>query len=347
MKLLLNKVLLLVFFSAFLNASVILQSECSEANAKKAKECALSSLLSLIKVEVDSSISNNLKSIRENGVEKLSEKVEENTNIKTDGYLSGIKYEEIQRSSKSVTFRTILDDDALKKSIERLNDAISKDILNLSEKELNLLLKKSEYLLLLISYNKNIISKKDILLKRDKILKTLNMSRLTLNIVPKDSNIYINNKRFENLKTYFIKPGKHSLKVKKDGYFSVEKIFYTQKNRQTRIDLELIKKGSVTSVVNVVGADSFLADIKHELLKYDISYKKQSGYVLEFTVDKKLITEVAGTKVYSLKIMANFKHNSTLIVSKTARLKSVAEANLHKKELALIKALIKAIVKVI
>lgn len=347
MKSLLSRAFLLLLFlvsSSF--AGVILEAEGSGKDIKSAKKEALSQLSALIEVKIDATNSSTLKSSSVNGKEKSSRQIKQSSTLKTSSYLVGVEYEEVlQAPNDPVRYRAILSDEALVKSIKTLNDALGVDLDSLSTKEMQQLLKKSEFLLVLLGFNADIVNKKDIMKKRDYLFNALHKSRLFFNVTPKDATILVDNRVYENGKTHFLDAGKHSVVVKKENYVTYSKTVYTQLTKKKSLNVELIKKSSLPSSVALRGAAAFQRDIKRELLKYNISVNESANESMELLIRKQFVTEVSGIKIYNLRITVDLKRDNTLIISKTGKLKSVPDSQLQKKELALIKAIIKAELK--
>lgn len=346
MKLLLSRVsLLLLLLVSTTFASVVLEAEGSGIDVKSAKKEALAQLSALIEVKIDTTSSSQLKSESINGKERSSKKVEQRAEISSKSYLVGVEYEKIEETSSSVKYRAILSDDALRKSIQVLYDAISQDVEVLELEEMQKVLKKSEYLLVLINFNSNVVNKSDVLAKREYLYNAIHKSRIIIDVLPKDAKIYIDAKEYANGKTHFFAAGKHTLEVKKSGYITEKRTLYTQVAKMKNIELSLIKKSALPATIRVKGATAFRADIRRELLKYDIEVSSSAKESLEFSSERQYVTTIAGVKIYNLFVVADWKEGDTLLESKKATLKSVAQSQIEKKELALIKALIKSQVK--
>jgi len=347
MKSLLSKALLtsaLLVSSSF--ASVIFEAEGSGKDVASAKKEALSQLSSLIAVKVDSTTTSNLRSESTNGKENISALREQKSKITSNSFLVGVEYDEIlTASNEPKEYKAILSDEALKKSIIALNDDLSKDLSSLSLKEMQELLQKSEFLLVLLSYNSKIVKKESILQKRDFLFNALHKSRVKLEIVPENAEVFIDEKKYKNNQVHFLSAGKHKVEAKLNGYLPTSKTIYTQVAKVSEVRLSLMKKSALPSTMAIKGAKGFVSDIKRELLKYNIKYSTSSEYTLQFSSKKEFITEVSGMKIYRLSVVADLLHNGSLVQSKKAKLKSVVSSQLAKKELALFKALLKAQVK--
>ncbi|SFV75601.1 hypothetical protein MNB_SM-3-1016 [hydrothermal vent metagenome] len=341
-----NKLLFLLFLllPSLLSASIILEAQGSGESLQSAKKDALVALSSLIQVNINSSLTTNLQTSKHNKKEDVKLTTQDISTITTQNYLVGVKYEKLP-TSKGVKVKAYLDDEALQKSIQTLYEAINRDVSHLSSNELEELLKKSEYLLVLIKFDDTIVSKQKVLALRDTIQKTLTMGQITLHILPKDVNIWIDNQKFQNDKTYFIAPTKHQIVIKKDGYLTLVRNFYIYKNHKITFHNHLMKKSTLPKTIAIRGAGIFLADIQSELSAYHIQYDKNSDYIISFRIQKQQIPTYLDVKMYKLQIVANLQYKDKLLVSKRGRLNTVVEMQLKQKELRLLRALIKAVLK--
>ena len=347
MKSLLSKVLLtstLLVSSSF--AATLLEAEGSGSSAAAAKKEALTQLSSMIMVKVNSEVSSELQSDSTDGKERVFAKRQQKSKITSDSYLVGVSYEEeLKAPDEPYRFRAILSDEAVKKSIISLRDALDTNLDTLTQAEMQELLKKSDFLLTLITYKPGIIQKEPILQKREYLVNALHNARVEVRLFPNDAQLFIDEKEYKADDVIFLSAGKHTLLAKKEGYLPANKTIYAQVGKKSEVKLSLIKKSALPATMAIKGVNGLLDDVKRELLKYGIKYDPTAKDVMEFSSDHHFIAEVAGMRVYNLVVISDWKRNGTLIQSKKAKIKSIPQVQLRKKEMALLKALLKAQIK--
>ncbi len=346
-RLLLSRFFLIVAFvisNSF--ASVVFEAKGSGADATSAQKDALATLSSLIEVKVDTSISSSTTTNSLNGKESVLSTSSDNINLQSNSFLVGIKYEELPSAPNGdKVYKAILTDKALAQSIKVLYDALDTDIAKLSPNEMEKLLKKSNYLLVLISYKPDVIKKSDVMQKRRYLYDSLHMSRIFIDVTPTNSSVFIDEKNVKTNTDIFVTPGQHTIEVKKDNYLTYQKKLYTQVAKRSRLHISLLPKSKLPSQLAIKGAGDFMDTIRRELLQYNIAVSSGAKEHIEFSIQEKYITTVSEIKIYKLTIVANLKRETDLIISKKATLKNVAQMQLESKKQKVIKALLKAIMK--
>lgn len=313
--------------------------------AAEAKKAALSELSNIVSAK----ISSELKTALRTHGDKMIKDADKSLKVSSQTYFQGVKYSSVQsRADGEYSVVASLDQEGVENTISFLKDALSVDLNNLSRRELNELLNKSEMLYALGNFSADKKRVHDFVTKKNSaVIKYLTHAKVSFYLEPKNAKLLIENRVYKPFQTYLLPAQSYHYKVSAQGYHSEEGVLYANGGDRINKKVTLIKESAKKGLF-YIDVDPELFDSASEVLsQYKLQATKQpeATNALKFTFHTLLVTTIEDMKVYNLFVTVKAYKGNEVILTKKAKLKNVTDQIMERKKSKGVAALTRYILK--
>ena len=312
---------------------------------KEAKEAALSELSNIVSAKISSTLKTSL---RTHG-QKMIKDADKSLKVSSQTYFQGVKYSAVREEANGeYSVVATLDKKGIQNSINYLKEALSVSLENLSKRDLNELLNKSEMLYALGNFSANPKSvHRFVTEKNQEIIKYLTHAKISFYVKPEGAKILVENQSFKPFTTYLLPEKSYRYIVSAKGYYDEEGIMYAHGGDRINKKVILVKKSAKRGVFYIDVEPELFDAVKETLLQYKLqaTQEKSATNALKFRFKKELLTTIDGMKVYTLFVRVEAYKGKELVMSKRAKLKNVTEQSMQSKKRKGVVALTKYLLK--
>jgi len=319
-----------------LKSEIILEATGYGLTVLESQDSAIEELSGIIISHVDSKFTQR-KFVKG---DKSNKAISRFLKITSKTVLKGVQYRSLRKVENEFVSKAILTRQALNGTIDYLENLINIRGYRLSRSELREKLELISFLKPLLGLSSKTTYFSD--RKEREFLSYLNQAQIEFHIVPKNAEIEIAGKRFQNFESIFLSGGKYFYRIFQKGYFQEHGYLRVSNGEKVVKNISLILKESNSKNIYLdIQNRKYKEYFSEYLSKYGISFVENRDFKIKVTVSQRFVTQIENYKFYNLIVEAKLYKNGEIFKTKRAKMRNKSLNEINRKSHKLVKALVK------